>query len=240
LGIYNSSISISVAKGINDHRTGTRVDTGSLYPMGSVTKTYTAAAALQLSEKGLLDLDSPMSIYVDPILTRLNSTTLAKLFPDDPRVKAATMRQFLQMRSGMADYNDEKMEAWTLAHPDSTFTPLDYLANVSKHLRCSPGECGVYSSTGYDVVGLALAQISGANNWSEYDQRSVLPPQLAKQLNRTIFPNHGKCSDYPTIVHQYRPTKDASFLDIDDYSCTNGWTMVGVDILSHPHSHHIA
>ena len=229
LGLYNDSVSIAIAKGINNHRTGSFVDTDSLYPMGSVTKTYTAAAAMQLAEKGLLDLDAPIAKYVDPILTRLNGTTLADLFAKDPRIVNATTRQFLQMRSGMLDYEDDKMELWTIGHPDGTYTPLDYINNVTKTLGCTPGDCGLYSSTGYDVVGLALAQVTGAKDWIDFDQRSVLPTAFAAKFNRTIFPTHGKCTAYPNIVHQYHVVSGKEgfkgFMDLDNYSCTNGWTM---------------
>lgn len=107
-------MSIAIAHGIDDHSTGSRVTTASMYPLGSVTKTYTAVLALQLAEANLIDLDKPIREYVDPILTKLNGTTLRKLFPHDPRVLETTTRQFLAMRSGMPDYNATANREWAI------------------------------------------------------------------------------------------------------------------------------
>ena len=59
-----------------------KADTGSRYPMGSVTKTWTVVAAMRLAEKGALDLDAPIHTVLDPWLTRTNGTTLAALWSD--------------------------------------------------------------------------------------------------------------------------------------------------------------
>ena len=107
-------MSIAIAHGIDDHSTGSRVTADSMYPVGSITKTYTAVLALQLVEQNIIDLDIPIRKYVDPILTKLNGTTLAKLFPDEPRILESTTREFLAMRSGLADYNDTATTEWHL------------------------------------------------------------------------------------------------------------------------------
>ena len=51
--------------------------------MGSVTKPFTAVAVLQLYELGLLDIDLPISTYVDEILMRDNGTTLLEIWNND-------------------------------------------------------------------------------------------------------------------------------------------------------------
>ena len=174
LGIYNSNLSIAVAKGINNHATGSEVTVEMEYPMGSITKSYTAVAALQLGDKGLIDLDKPMHQYVDPFLKKINATTLADWFPDEPRILESTTRQFLQMRSGLADYNDTELRDWTLAHPDGTYTPQDFVATIRKTLLCDPGSCGAYSSTGFSMVGLALAHITNCDKWEDFNQQMVI------------------------------------------------------------------
>ena len=48
---------IAGAAGLDDHAVGSKVTTASLYPSGSVTKTFTAVAAMRLVDQGKLELD---------------------------------------------------------------------------------------------------------------------------------------------------------------------------------------
>jgi len=49
------------------------------------------------------------------------------------------------------------MADWTYSHPDEDFTPLDYIWISNKTSYCKPGECEVYTSIGFEVLGLVLA-----------------------------------------------------------------------------------
>jgi hypothetical protein len=46
------------------------------YVYGSITKMFTGPAVLQLVDEGLISLDDPIAMHVDPILRALNSTSL--------------------------------------------------------------------------------------------------------------------------------------------------------------------
>ena len=52
------------AFGIADDRTDRMNTIDSVFPIGSVTKSFTAAAILQLQEEGLLDVSDPIGKYV--------------------------------------------------------------------------------------------------------------------------------------------------------------------------------
>ena len=52
------------AHGVADTRRGTPVDEDTVFRIGSVTKTFTAVAVMQLWEQGLVDLDGPVSDYL--------------------------------------------------------------------------------------------------------------------------------------------------------------------------------
>jgi CubicO group peptidase (beta-lactamase class C family) len=111
---------------------GEKTTTSSLFPVGSVTKTYVTVSALRLHEKGLLDLDAPFLAIVEPWLKRQGLPSLASLWPhpaDRAHLSAITSRQLLSMESGMPDYDDEEMQAWTKRNPGKDYTPFDYLGN---------------------------------------------------------------------------------------------------------------
>jgi CubicO group peptidase (beta-lactamase class C family) len=72
----------------------------------SVTKPWTVTAIMQAKEASLIDIDAPISKYVDPILRRLNSTTMDELWGHDPIVSHVIARRLMGMRAGLRGYND--------------------------------------------------------------------------------------------------------------------------------------
>ena len=59
------------------------------FAIASITKTFTAALVLRLAEQGRMDLDEPLASYMGDLKVDTNG---------------ATVRQALEMRSGLADY----------------------------------------------------------------------------------------------------------------------------------------
>ena len=55
------------AQGVKDRDTGEPVDANTLFRIGSITKTFTALAALKLAETGAFDLDDPVRRHVEDI-----------------------------------------------------------------------------------------------------------------------------------------------------------------------------
>ena len=65
---------------------------------------YTAAAVLRLVDAGEFDLDSKALPLMDTFFRRLNGTSLESFL--GPLIKRVTVRQLLQMRSGIADFDN--------------------------------------------------------------------------------------------------------------------------------------
>jgi CubicO group peptidase (beta-lactamase class C family) len=239
LGLYSSNVSIGISAGLNDRVRGTSVTPQHRYPLGSVTKTFTAAAIMQQQQAGQLDIDAPIHRYVDPVLQQWNGTTMLRLWNNDSQILSVTARMLMGMTGGLRDYNDTAYEDWTVEHPHEDWTPFDMLHALDKTFICTPGNCTRYSSPGYNLLGLALVYVNAtAHNgsvtaaWEDYEQLSVLPAPLRMNLNGTTFPMRGQCSLDPLMVHQYRPVVSAgpsrerviTVSDIYNDSCLNGWT----------------
>lgn len=243
---HNTSFSVSLRSestglltafsGLDDRSNGrqSRLTEHSRFPMGSVTKSWTAAGIMRYSELGLIDIDEPISLYTDDLMTRLNGTTLAALWHHDPRVINITARGLMSMRAGLNDYDDAFYADWTWSHPDQDWSPFDILHRLNKTFVCGgPNTCGHYASPGYDILGLALCQLSNCSSWETLDFKAVLPADLLDKFEGATFPEKGKCLDDPKIVHQYnfssvlRPGStdevDVSYSDIIGFSCLNGW-----------------
>eukprot|EP01043_Picozoa_sp_COSAG02_P014237 COSAG02_NODE_583_length_20010_cov_4.434584_16_plen_351_part_00 len=197
---------------------------------GSVTKVYSAAAALQLVDAGAAVLDAPIAPLFDPLLEAINSTTLADLW--SPEVaRELTLAQALGMRSSLSDFETDvplrRMQLDNLADPIQN--PLNALSWANKESHCfggtGPGTCGFYSSTNYELVGLALAQAGGLSEWEAYNQRDVLPPHLAARSPNTTFGMLRTCGEY-TRVAGYQPLDEMQEGDdpsVAAMSCLFGW-----------------
>jgi len=125
------------------------------YEVGSITKEFTAAAILQLSEAGKLSLDAPVATYL----------------PDAPHAREVTIRQLLAHTSGLAEYmpaNDAD-----LAKP-TTFES-EMRAVAARPLAFAPGTTFAHSNTNYLILGRIVEVVSG-QSWDTYAKTHLFVP----------------------------------------------------------------
>lgn len=140
------------------------VTADSIFHMGSVAKTATAVAIMQLVEAGKIDLDAPLTEY-------LPDFALA-----DPDLGEVTIRRLLSHTAGMpdpidwlAEYQDENLRSDDAALDD-------YVRSLGdQSLTYQPGEDWAYSNTGFDILGDVVATVSG-QSFEDYLQANVLTP----------------------------------------------------------------
>ena len=113
-----------------------------VYRLASVSKTITAAAAMQLVEAGRLDLDAPIQRYVPS-------------FPE--KGKPITSRQLLSHLSGIRHYQGD--EELSIREYPSLTSALAIFA--SDTLVAAPGTTFSYTTYGYTLLGAALEAASG-------------------------------------------------------------------------------
>ena len=192
--LYNTSLSVAITLsngttvtavgGYDDHVTGSQVTAASLFPGGSVTKTFMAVGAMLLVEQGKLSLDTPIHKILDPWLTAQGMDSLLKQWGDNPDIKKVTTRHLLSMRSGVRDYDDKAVQEWTLKHFSEDLLPQQYVANVSKSFEFKPGEGGAYTGVGYVLLGWVLSASSGAPTWDKLDQAGLIENTTDFRLGR--------------------------------------------------------
>ncbi len=127
------------AFGTADLGTGRPMTVTTPMRVGSISKPVTAALALELAARGVIDLDVPVDNYLDVDLS-------------DRYGPASTIRQLLQHRGGYPDailvshHLDQEdapsLDEWVRALPDRAFAP-DVVAS--------------YTSVGYTLTGAAIA-----------------------------------------------------------------------------------
>lgn len=119
-----------------------------LYGVGSVSKVYTAAAAMKLADEGKLDLDAPVYTY-------LPDFTMA-----DERYRDITMRMLLSHSSGLMFAGMK--DAFLLDDPeDGTAVGLLLSELASQRLIADPGAYSVYCNTGFTLAQLVVERLTG-------------------------------------------------------------------------------
>jgi CubicO group peptidase (beta-lactamase class C family) len=148
-----------------------RIDTK--FNLGSINKFFTRLAIGQLAEKGILSLDD----------------TVIKLLPDYPNKKVAqrvTVKQLIQMTSGMGDFFGPK---YAQTPKGKIRTLNDYLQLfVDEPLLFEPGTQERYSNAGYIVLGLIVEKLSGQDYYT-YVREHIFRP--AGMLNTDSYPMDG-------------------------------------------------
>lgn len=116
---------------------------GMAYPIGSISKQFTAVCVLLLQERGKLRLDDPV----------------AKWFPNLTRAQDVTLRNLLTHTSGYSDYapQDYTIPLWTKAG-DPTALVNQWAA---KPLDFEPGTKWQYSNTNFVLAALIVEKASG-------------------------------------------------------------------------------
>jgi CubicO group peptidase (beta-lactamase class C family) len=152
--IYYGGLTIAHEIGELESGTGLRVTRDAVFPIGSITKSFTATVAMILVADGDVDLDAPIGDYV-PELGDLGAMI--------------SLRQLLSHTSGLAESSglDEKSSS-SLRH---------YIAEHigGGNLVQPPGTGFSYSNPGYIVAGRLIEAVTGMS-WSEAVESILLRP----------------------------------------------------------------
>lgn len=132
-----------------------------LYRLGSISKPLTAVGALQLWERGNIDLDAPVQKY-------------CPAFPE--KQKPITMREVMGHLGGIRHYKEgpDDLEGGNTKHFDHPIQAgLDFFKNDP--LVADPGTHFHYSTQGYTLVGCVMEGASGTK-YLDFMRQNVLVP----------------------------------------------------------------
>jgi CubicO group peptidase (beta-lactamase class C family) len=158
--VRDGSVIFAKGYGVADPESGRAVTARSLFHVASVSKTFVAAAVMQLVERGDVDLDTPVAKY-------LPYFRLA-----DDRAGEITVRQMLSHTSGLPDVVDY---AWDDPEVDDGALERYVRGLADRELRFGPGEGWSYSNMAYEVLGDLIAKVSG-RPFETYMREAVLEP----------------------------------------------------------------
>lgn len=129
------------------------------FSIGSLTKQFTAAAILQLAERGKLGLDDPISKY----------------YAAAPEAwRRITLRHLLAMRSGIPNHNafvEASDGQWDVARTLEEVIAL----TRDQPLRFEPGTKFDYSNSGYTLLGYVIERVTG-RSYADHLRESIFEP----------------------------------------------------------------
>lgn len=173
--------------------------------VGSVTKTFTVTALMQLAERGELSLDDPIEKYV----------------PGMPNGDA-TLYDLAAMRSGIPSYTfDESFQDTLFSDPDHVWTP-QALVDLVKGTEpmYAPGAKTFYSNTNTVLLGMVIEQVTGQ------PIQSVMLEQIIEPLGLTAteFPTDASFPEPHAKGYTTQGTDDGVPVEATDWNPSWGWT----------------
>jgi D-alanyl-D-alanine carboxypeptidase len=154
------------AYGVRNVATRQAVDPGTGFEIGSITKQFTAAAILQLKERGKLSLGDPLRKYVPAYFA----------------ARKVTISQLLLQVSGIPDYTETKAFGklvamhhgkLALAHPGSFEQIVAMIKDMP--LAFQPGTKFQYSNSNYVLLG-HIVELASGMSWNQYIERNIFKP----------------------------------------------------------------
>lgn len=172
------------------------VDQDTLYQMGSTSKSFTVAVILKLEAAGKLSIDD----------------TLGKWLPDYPAWKDVTVRQLLNMTSGIPNYSETEWMSRSWAEDpkrDFTFKDLVAAAYPSPDNQLPVSKGYHYSNTNYILAGMIAEKAAGKpfrdlvhelviepyGLDATYYEASTYPQAVVARLSHGYFENEA-CAEY--------------------------------------------
>ncbi|MBX9742346.1 MAG: beta-lactamase family protein [Chthoniobacterales bacterium] len=182
-----------------------------LYGVGSITKTFVAAALLQLQEEGKIKLDDPIGSY----------------FPEYPRWHAITIRQLLNMTSGIANTNFSKERD---DYETTVLSSKKIIEEIYKQPDLfPPGTKWLYSNTNYFLLGWLIEKVSGASLNELFTKRFFQPLHLTHTFYSDSFYSKNVIDQ---MAHAYAGKQDITAFNASHYGPTGSMLMNSQDLLT--------
>ncbi len=136
-----------------------KVTPDTAFVTGSISKSFTALAVMQLVEAGQIELDAPVSRYLDAFSGRSGG--------------AVTIRQLLHHTSGYSTMQGNTSPADTTGSRDELARRVDRIATLTP--PHAPDVRWEYSNANYEVLGRVI-EVVGGQDYQAYVTAHILQP----------------------------------------------------------------
>lgn len=178
------------------------LDSTYAFGIGSITKTVTSAAILQLADEQLLHLDDSLHEWVD---------TFSFINPN------ITIRQLLRHQSGIYDVvTDPNFQDVLYQHQDSIWQLGDVVKTFIKAPYFQPGASWRYSNTNYILLGMIIEKATGMPYYEVFRERFM------DNFNLTSFAMEPFETSPNPIAHPWLDLTGDGIVD-DAYQVLSNW-----------------
>ena len=162
--------------GFRDFQRGTSATPGTIYCIGSITKSFTALAIMQLQEKGMLSLDDPVEKYIP--------------FKARPMGEPILIKHLLSHTSGIPSLGYAEATLTMIADTSSLWLPISnpqdllvFMSGAEDWAISKPGQRHAYLNEGYIMLGAIIEKITEVD-YAHYVKDHILEPL---KMNRSSF-----------------------------------------------------
>lgn len=160
---------------------GRKVTAETPFVLGSITKSFTAMAVMQLVEASQVDLDAGISHYLPEFLAHASG--------------AITVRQLLSHTSGYSTLQGNETHTDLTGSEDELSRQVERVAHRKPAYR--PGARWEYSNANYQILGALVEAVSG-RDYAAYVETEILEPIGMEHS----FVADGKSHDTMAIGHR--------------------------------------
>ncbi len=165
-------------------------DSDRIYGIGSVSKVYVTTAVMQLVDQGKVELDSPITEYIEDF-------SMA-----DNRYKDITVRMLMNHTSGIAGTSGKN----AFLYGDNDFVSTDFvLENLkTQKLKADPGEYAAYCNDGFELLEIIVERVTGMS-FTDYVDKNIADKIGAKNIytGKNVFNNPALADIYPDGHNKY-------------------------------------
>jgi len=196
-GQIDSAISTDTAQNSTD----VAMSSGMHFHIGSITKTFTATIILQLIDEGKISLDETVDQVIQEWLPDYFDFTI-------PYSDTITIRNLLEMRSGMGNYSfDSKFMQDINNNPLTKWDPktlIRYGVESKDTPAYPPGTRSEYNNGNYILLGIFIEKITGNTYADEVMERIIKP----LNLKNTSVPSDPSMPDPYAHGYKYSETNN--------------------------------
>lgn len=178
----NGIIIYEHAFGYANTRENIKATTQTPYQLASATKPFTATAIMMLYERGVIDIDSPITKYIPELI----------LHKANPIFTTPTVRQILNHTSGLGTYFD-------IGYSDENYSFDNFAMGWKRYgtIFFNPGTVCEYSNMGYGVLDRIITNVSG-KSFASFMHTELFKPL---QLNDTYVAGSNLSSKNPALKY---------------------------------------
>ncbi|NJL53961.1 beta-lactamase family protein [bacterium] len=155
--VRDSEVIFAEGFGVTNTQTGESVTADAVFPIGSISKSFTALAVMQLVDQGLLDLDEPISTYVPDLI-----------LAEEDAADQITLRMLLTHTAGFGNAALPTLDQYE--DRDAVIADFERVP-----IAFEPGTIRSYSNYGYILMGYIIETVTG-QSWEVYVQTNVFDP----------------------------------------------------------------